>query len=128
MKRSFRSVFFLTVVSLVLGSFVMALAQRAGGYKEVANDDAEVGAAAEFAVKAEGEKQQTTYKLVSVVHAEQQVVAGINYRLCLKVSHQKEGEEETTESVRVVVYRNLQKQYSLTSWAQENCGEDADTR
>ena len=81
-------------------------------------------AAAEFAVKAEGEKQDMTYKLVSVEHAEQQVVAGINYRLCLKVGHRKEGDDEdTVELVRVVVYRNLQKAYSLTSWVQENCGD-----
>jgi hypothetical protein len=109
---------------MIFGSVTLGLAQRTGGYKEVAKDDAEVVAAAEFAVKAQGEKQEMTYKLVSVEHAEQHVVAGINYRLCLKVGHRKEGDEEdTTETVRVVVYRSLQKEYSLTSWAQENCGE-----
>jgi len=43
----------------------------------------------------------------------------------MKVSDQKEGaDQDTTDSVRAVVYGNLQKEYSLTSWAQENYGED----
>ena len=126
MGFTFRSAIFLLVLSFIFGSFAVGLAQRAGGYKEIAKDDAEAAAAAEFAVKEQGQKQEMTYKLVSVEHAEQQVVAGINYRLCLKVGHRKEGDDEDTiETVRVVVYRNLQKAYSLTSWAQENCGEDA---
>ena len=125
MKISLRSAIILVALKFHLWLCTVGLAQRAGGYKEVAKDDAEALAAAEFAVKEQGEKQEMTYKLVSVEHAEQQVVAGINYRLCLKVGHRKEGDDEdTVESVRVVVYRNLQKAYSLTSWAQENCAED----
>ena len=125
MKITLRGVIILIVVSFMFGSVGVAVAQRTGGYKEIAKDDAEALAAAEFAVKAEGEKQDMTYKLVSVEHAEQQVVAGINYRLCLKVGHRKEGDDEdTVEFVRVVVYKNLQRAYSLTSWVQENCGED----
>jgi hypothetical protein len=128
MKINLRSAIILVAVSLIFGSVTAGLAQRTGGYKEVAKDDAEVVAAAEFAVKAQGEKQEMTYNLVSVEHAEQQVVAGINYRLCLKVGHRKEGDDEdTTETVRVVVYRNLQRAYSLTSWAVESCGEDSGT-
>jgi hypothetical protein len=126
MKNPLRSVILMVGVSIVFGSVAVGFAQRTGGYKEVANDDAEVAAAAEFAVKAQGEKHEMTYKLVSVEHAEQQVVAGINYRLCLKVEYRKEGaDEDTTETVRVVVYKNLQRAYSLTSWAQENCSEGA---
>ena len=125
MKISLRGVIILIALSFIFGSVAVVLPQRLGGYKEIAKDDAEALAAAEFAVKAEGEKQDMTYKLVSVEHAEQQVVAGINYRLCLKVGHRKGNDEDTVEFVRVVVYRNLQKAYSLTSWVQENCGEDA---
>jgi hypothetical protein len=63
--------------------------------------------------------------VVARVHAESQTVAGINYRLCLKVGYHKEDDDvDTTEFVRTVVYRNLQKEYSLTSWAQEDCRED----
>ena len=54
-------------------------------------------------------------------------MAGINYRLCLKVSYQKQGEDaETTEFVKVVVFRSLQKEYSLTSWTEEECSKDGD--
>jgi hypothetical protein len=102
-----------------------ATAQRLGGYKEIDKADEGATAAAEFAVKAESEKKEMTYKLVSLEHAESQVVAGINYRLCLKVGYHKQDDDvDTTEFVRVVVYRNLQNQYSLTSWTEENCGSD----
>jgi hypothetical protein len=125
MKIGSRVVIILFVLSIVLGSVAVGLAQRTGGYKEVAKDDEGVVAAAEFAVGEQGKKQEMTYKLVSVEHAEQQVVAGINYRLCLKVGYRKQDDDvDTTEFYRVVVYRNLQKAYSLTSWAQDDCGED----
>jgi hypothetical protein len=126
MKDSFRRVTILMALLVVLFSVGAVQAQRIlGGYSETAKDSPEIREAAEFAVKAQGEKQEMTYKLVSVEHAEKQTVAGINYRLCLKVGYHKEDDDvDTTEFVRVVVYRNLQKVYSLTSWAQENCGED----
>ena len=125
MKSSSRVLVILFTLSVVLGSVAVGLAQRTGGYKEVAKDDEGVVAAAEFAVSEQGKKQEMTYKLVSVEHAEQQVVAGINYRLCLKVGYRKQDDDvDTTEFYRVVVYRNLQRAYSLTSWTQEDCGTD----
>jgi hypothetical protein len=96
-----------------------AAKQRVGGYKEVATDDPEVVAAAKFAVGAEGEKQNATIKLVSVEHAERQVVAGMNYRLCLKVSS---GDDDEAQEVKTVVYKNLKSEYSLTSWEEAECG------
>jgi len=126
MKSSYRGTIILSAILVVFFSVGAVSAQRImGGYSETAKDSAEVAEAAEFAVKAQGEKQEMTYKLVSVEHAEKQTVAGINYRLCLKVGYHKADDDvDTTEFVRVVVYRNLQKVFSLTSWAQENCGED----
>ena len=113
------------ILLLMVGGLTMVWGQKLGGYKEIAKDDEGAVAAAEFAVKAQSEKKETTYTLVSVEKAETQVVAGINYRLCLKVSFRKEGEEaETTQAVRVVVFRSLQREYSLTSWAEEECGEN----
>ena len=116
------------VVLLVLGatfSCAAATAQRLGGYREIDKADEGAAAAAEFAVKAESEKKEMTYKLVSIEHAESQVVAGTNYRLCLKIGYHKQDDDvDTTEFVRVVVNRNLQNQYSLTSWTEENCGSD----
>ena len=104
---------------------VGASAQRTGGYREIDKSDEGAAAAAEVAVKSESEKKEMTYKLVSIEHAESQVVAGTNYRLCLKVGYRKQDDDvDTTEFVRVVVNRNLQNQYSLTSWTEENCGND----
>ena len=122
-KRMF-ALLVLFLLAIGLG-VVAASAQRTGGYREIDKSDEGAAAAAEVAVKAESEKKEMTYKLISVEHAETQTVAGINYRLCLKVGyHKADDEAETTEFVRVVVYRNLQNQYSLTSWTEENCGGD----
>jgi len=124
MKRSLTLIAMLSVALLVF-TWSIVSAQRTGGYRETDKADEGAATAAEFAVKAESEKKEMTYKLVSIEHAEVQTVAGINYRLCLKVGyHKADDEAETTESVRVVVYRNLQNQYSLTSWTEENCSDE----
>ena len=126
MNRRRYALLVLFLLAIGLGG-VAASAQRTGGYREIDKSDEAAATAAEVAVKAESEKKEITYKLISIEHAETQTVAGINYRLCLKVGyHKADDEAETTEFVRVVVYRNLQNQYSLTSWAQENCGGDGD--
>ena len=125
MKRSLTLIAMLSVALLVF-TWSIVSAQRTGGYREIDKADEGAATAAEFAVKAESEKKEMTYKLVSVEHAEAQTVAGINYRLCLKVGyHKADDDAETTESVRVVVFRSLQNQYSLTSWTEENCADDS---
>jgi aspartic proteinase inhibitor len=107
------------------GGALITVAQKTGGYREIDTADEGAVAAAEFAVKDQSEKKEMTYKLVSIEKAETQVVAGINYRLCLKVGYRKQdAEEDSTEFVRVVVYRSLQKEYSLTSWTPESCGDN----
>lgn len=125
MKRN--SIAVLVAIVFALVGSVMVLAQKTGGYREIDKADEGAAAAAEFAVKDQSEKKELAYKLVSVEKAETQVVAGMNYRLCLKVSYTKQGEEsETTEFVQVVVFRSLQKEYSLTSWSEEACSKDGD--
>ena len=125
MKRSLTLIAILSVALFVF-TWAVVSAQRTGGYREIDKADEGAATAAEFAVKAESEKKEMTFKLVSIEHAETQTVAGINYRLCLKVGyHKADDDAETTESVRVVVYRNLQNQYSLTSWTEENCADDS---
>lgn len=117
-------------VAIILGvvlAAIVASAQRVGGYREIAKDDEGAVAAAEFAIKDQSEKKELTYKLVSVEKAETQVVAGINYRLCLKVGYRKQDEDaDTTQFVQVVVFRNLQKEYSLTSWTEAECSKEGD--
>ncbi len=72
-------------------------------------------------------KRSKEIELVSVHKAERQVVAGSNYRLCLKVLSQGEkGGADVTPFVKVVVYQNLKQEYKLTSWEISDCGEDDD--
>ena len=98
-----------------------------GGYKEVATDAPEVTDAAAFAVAAEGRKEKMTIKLVSVATAERQVVAGTNYRLCLKVeTEDTDNNVDATETVKVVIFKSLQKAYTLKSWQVEDCANDDD--
>ena len=125
MKRNSRA-FVIAVVVALFGA-VMVLAQKTGGYREIDKADEGAAAAAEFAVRDQSEKKELSYKLVSVEKAETQVVAGINYRLCLKVSyHKQEEDEDATEFVQVVVFRSLQKEFSLTSWTEEACSKEGD--
>lgn len=90
-----------------------------GGYSSADTDDARVVAAAKFAV---GSRAKTTkrknLKLDSIEKAEMQVVAGLNYRLCMNV-----GDGGKAQTVNAVVYQNLKQKYSLTSWdVVESCG------
>jgi hypothetical protein len=128
MKRNLRFGVVLIALGLILGGVIAVSGQRVlGGYSPIANDNADVVAAADFAVEEQSKKQEMTYKLVSIEKAERQSAAGSNFRMCLKVGYRKEGDDEdTTEFVKVVVHRNLQQEHSLTSWAQENCGDDSE--
>lgn len=114
----------LAAVGAALGS--TAAGQKApitGGYQEVATDAPEVTNAAAFAVAARGRKENHTIKLISVESAERQVVAGTNYRLCLKVeTEDTDNNVDATENVKVVVFKSLQKAYTLRSWQVEDCG------
>ncbi len=85
--------------------------QIAGGYSETSNDDPEALAAARFAVRKEAQKFNARVSLGAIKRAEVQVVAGLNYRLCLAVRIRRK-----TRDVTVVVYKNLKQKYSLTSW------------
>jgi hypothetical protein len=129
MKRNLQVAVILVVLGVVLSGVIAVSAQRVlGGYQPVSSDNSEVVAAAEFAVAEQSKKQEMTYKLVSIEHAERQSASGSNFRMCLKVGYHKEDDDvDTTEFVKVVVHRNLQQEHSLTSWAQEDCGDDSET-
>lgn len=120
MKKSLWMMFVIVAVYVVVGGVSGVFAQQrpiVGGYKEIANDAPGVQEAAEFAVSKQAEKQEVSITLVSVEHAERQTVAGSNYRLCLRVEI-----DDETQDVKVVVYQNLKREYSLTSWEEEKCG------
>lgn len=138
MKKSFTLVSSLVIVSFVLGCAAAALAQegrpqiRTGAYRKIDKDNEkdakvmeEAVAAAEFAITKQGEKEETEIKLVSVESAEVQTVAGAKYRLCLKVEVAGKGDEaDVSQDVKVEVYKNLQRQYTLSSWKEAECGDD----
>lgn len=127
-RRVVSTMFF---VALMLTSVVAASAQKRpilGGYRPAgAKDKAEVDEAAEWAVGEQGRKQEMTLTLVSIELAEVQSVAGRNFNLCMKVTLSAEGEDEETEQlVQALVYRNLKREFSLTSWEEvETCTKKA---
>jgi hypothetical protein len=106
----------LTVLALLmLGAGVpTSLAQDApiaGGYGERRVNDRSVTAAAAFAVRERGRQTRRRVTLISIVSAEAQVVAGMNYRLVMNV---REGGK--VGSVTAVVFQNLRRRMSLESW------------
>src|SRR6266446_2894695 len=81
-------------------------AQIAGGYRDASKTDLAVLSAASFAIKQERRKLGRHLSLISIERAEVQVVAGLNYRLCLKVKINGKTREATA-----VVYKNLKQKY-----------------
>ena len=123
MKKNLRFAVMVVALGLILGG-VAAASGQLGGYRQAPKDNEEVVAAADFAVD-EQSKKGTTFKLVSIEQAERQSAAGSNFRMCLKVGYHKEDDDvDATEFVKVVVHRDLQQEFSLLSWAQEDCGSD----
>jgi copper homeostasis protein (lipoprotein) len=87
-----------------------------GGYSGINVTDSDAKAAAEFAITEQGRREGIDLSLIEIVQAQKQVVAGLNYKMCLRV---KSG--DTTRTAVAVVYKNLQQQYSLTSFQWGKC-------
>lgn len=93
-----------------------------GGYAKTNVTDKEVIAAAKFAIKKRSQTKKAIINLLSIKNAELQVVAGINYKICMQVNFKKKNSKKTVEQfVQVVVYRNLKNTNSLTSWIKQDC-------
>jgi len=88
-----------------------------GAYTLIDPAAAEVRAAAEYALSERAAQTGTALALRRVSRAERQVVAGLNFRLCLEVTI-----SEKPEEVQVIVYRNLQQRFSLAQWSSTECG------
>ena len=95
-----------------------ASAQIAGGYADTEVTSAEAKRAARVAVRARATRTHTTVTLLKINKAETQVVAGLNYRICMRV---REGKHVKT--VTAIVYQNLKNKYSLTNWKAGGCTE-----
>jgi Cystatin domain len=125
MINKLRMFLLLAALGMVFCCATSGLAQKVGGYKEIPTTDAGAVAAANFGVSARAKKTGGTAELVAIEQVESQVVAGTNFRLCLKVTTSGAANEaDATELFKVVVYRNLKNVFSLTSWVREECGED----
>ena len=85
-----------------------------GGYGSASPSDPAVIAAANYAVKAHSEASHKPHRLKAIISAEHQVVAGLNFKMCLKVGEGRRFKH--THLVRAVVYQNLQQELSLSQW------------
>src|ERR1044072_3219324 len=123
MTRTLRVLLVLAAFAVVFGAATSSPAQKVGGYKTAPVDAADVKAAAEFAAAAQNKIDDFGRTLIEILSAEKQIVAGVNYRLCLK--SKLGGDEGEIHFVRAVVYMDLKKVYKLTSWADdETCKKD----
>lgn len=114
MKNILRVALMSIALSLVPGGVFGVFAQDeqiVGGYGDASTTDGDVIKAARFAVKNRSQKQGVAISLISIEHAELQVVSGLNFALDMKVKINGK-----TQNVKAVVYRNLRNHYSLSSW------------
>lgn len=89
----------------------------AGGYVEADIANADVVAAANFAVKKRSKALRAAISLVTIEKAKTQVVAGMNYEVCMEVEVKRKSDKKADRQfARAVVYRNLKNKFSLTGW------------
>lgn len=82
----------------------------AGGYSQV-EIDPEVQKVAEFAVKTQAKASEKPLQHIKILKVEQQVVAGLNFRLEIVVA---DGNKHL--KARAVVWKKLDGSLALTSW------------
>ena len=120
MNNYIRTIFLTAAIVFVISlSASHASAQIAGGYSDVESNSKEVQKAATFAVKARSRRLGKSLKLIRIEKAETQVVAGMNYRLCMDV---REGSGKITKAT-AVVYLDLKQHLSLSRWEKGGCKE-----
>ena len=129
MKNILKITMFCVAFTIIGICAVNSYAQRVeetmtGGYSEASNTDAQVIAAAKYAVKAQAKKERAKIKYVAVTQAEKQIVAGLNYRLCVNIEVREKGKKNfETKTIQTVVFQNLKQKLSLTEWSENGCGK-----
>jgi hypothetical protein len=116
MKKSWKRAALVAALCVFFGGSSAALAQNeplAGGYGQASVRDPEVVAAARFAAREQGRKEGGLFWIDAIQSAEVQVVAGLNYKLSMIVTGI---DNRRARYVTAVVYKNLKREYSLTSW------------
>lgn len=118
-------VLLITLCAFALCAFVVVCTKEpmpmVGGYANVPVTDNEVMKAAEFAINAQsetiqqlGDQHPNKRQLLKILRAEQQVVAGTNYRLTLSVMD--DGNLQRTAEAIVWEQAWRPNPYELTSW------------
>ena len=111
-----RLIITILAITLLTGIEANSSAQQvpvAGSYQEFDKAAPEADRAARFAARTASRREHTPISLISIQRAERQVVAGLNYRMRLRVKIKGK-----TQDMNAVVYQNLKRQYSLSSWEQ----------
>lgn len=130
MKNYSSRIFIIAVVFILMTCATSAFGQKrppsVGGYTAAKVDDADVKAAAQFAVKTKAAELKQKIVLQSIAKAERQVVQGTNYRLCIEAYAPplKDGEDGVTVWATVVVYKEPYGAMKLTSWEESDCNEE----
>ena len=93
--------------------------EMTGGYGDASVLDKDVRKAANVAIASRSRSTGKTLTLVKIVKAEVQVVAGLNYRVCMSV---REGRKRA-KTVTAVVYKDLKNRRSLSRWKTGGCSE-----
>lgn len=91
----------------------------AGGYVDASVRDKDVRKAANFAVTQRSKNVKRKFTLVSIRKAELQVVAGLNYRVCMRVRDNR----GRVSTVTTVVYKGLKNRLSLSRWRSGGCSD-----
>ena len=91
-------------------------AQITGGYGPISTADPMVILAARYALMSQNAQMSSKYTLKSINKAQSQVVAGINYHVCISLRR-----EDTIRTAEALVYQNLQRKWSVTRWAWNKC-------
>lgn len=108
-----------TTLAICLAPGLQASDAVTGAYTKGNTKDAAVAQAAQFALKQQSSQSGQPHTLQQIVQAQTQVVAGLNYRLCMKVS---QGQPPKTLTVMATVYQNLSQEWQLTQWdVVKNC-------
>ena len=117
MKITLRGLVMTGLLIAAAGMFSAANAQITGGYGDADTKDKDVRAAAAFAVKKLGTDESASISLVSIDKARMQVVAGLNFELCMEVNVKRGAKKAVRRYVKAVVYRDLKNRFSLSRWS-----------
>ena len=108
----------LLLATAALAGSALAAPPMPGGREQADVTNQWVVAAANFAVQTQQQAMQkdpntpaVTLTLVTIMHAEKQVVAGMNYYLTLEIKS-----NDTTRTAEAVIYRRFNGEHKLTSW------------